>query len=198
MQRRDVLRLLATGTVLQLAPRKLIVVMREARSFLAEQKSPRTLNPHQYATVTAMTELIIPRTDTPGATDVGTSDFIDLILTEWYEEPQRKGFLDGLADVDSRTQKLFGKDFVDSSSLQQSQILIDLGAKMLEQAAEARSRAISDNLTTELDFYSTLRRLTLTAYYTSEDGATKELNFQIIPDRYQGCDTAPAKEASKP
>jgi gluconate 2-dehydrogenase gamma chain len=197
MQRRDVLRLLATGSALQLAPQKLMVFLREARNLLAEQKSPRILNPHQYATVTTMAELILPRTDTPGATDVGTSDFIDLLLADWYEPPQRKQFLGGLADVDTRAQKLFGKDLVDCSTQQQSQILIDLGAKMVEEAEQARVRGISVDSTEELNFYSTLRRLTLTAYYTSEDGASKELHFEIIPDRYQGCAPAPAKEAAK-
>jgi len=32
-----------------------------------------------------------------------------------------------------------------------------------------------------------MRRLTLTAYYTSEAGATKELHFEIIPGSYEGC-----------
>jgi hypothetical protein len=32
-----------------------------------------------------------------------------------------------------------------------------------------------------------LRGLTLTGYYTSEAGATRELDFQIIPGRYDGC-----------
>ena len=197
MQRRDVLRLLATGAALQLAPQKLRLVIREARSLLAEQKSPRSLNPHQYATVTAMAEMILPRTDTPGATDVGTTAFIDLILTDWYEAPQRRQFLDGLADVDTRAQRLFGKDLVECSTLQQSQILIDLGAKMAEEAEEARVGGITADSSEDLKFYATLRRLTLTAYYTSEDGATKELHFEIIPESYQGCAPASAKEAAK-
>jgi hypothetical protein len=37
------------------------------------------------------------------------------------------------------------------------------------------------------NFYSMLRRWTLTAYCTSEAGATAELNFQVIPDRHAEC-----------
>ena len=40
---------------------------------------------------------------------------------------------------------------------------------------------------TDASFYSMLRQLTLTAYYTSEMGATKELHFEIIPDSHNGC-----------
>src|ERR1700730_9179808 len=107
MDRREALRLLAMGAALQLAPGKLFAGLREARAFLGTQTTVRTLDPHQYTTVTAIAELILPRTETPGATDVGVSQFIDLILTEWYNPEERIRFLNGLADVDVRTHALF-------------------------------------------------------------------------------------------
>ena len=133
MDRSEALRLLAAGTALQLAPRNLGAVLREARQLLASPAPSRTLNPHQDATVNAMTELILPRTDTPGAADVGVSEFIDLMLSEWYDEQDRARFLNGLAEVDLRTQTLFGKNFVEGSPDQQSEILIWLGEKMTEE-----------------------------------------------------------------
>ncbi len=96
MHRREVLRLLATGSLLQLAPSNLFAVLREAHSLIQSQAAPRTLNAHQQVTVKAMAEMIIPRTDTPGASDVGAAEFIDLILTEWYDEAERARFLSGL------------------------------------------------------------------------------------------------------
>ena len=196
MQRREVLRLLATGTALQLAPAKLFAVLREARSLVQTHTSPQTLNAHQYETVKVMAEMIIPRTDTPGASDVGTADFIDLVLTEWCDEPDGKRFLDGLSDVDSRAQNLFGKDFLGCSVLQQADILTALGEKMVEEsktspAQPARRRGYSYSPS----FYPMFRRLTLTAYYTSEAGATDELHFEIVPGEYRGCsEPAPLKE----
>lgn len=193
MHRRDVLRLLATGSLLQLAPPNLFAVLREARGLIQSQTSPRTLNAHQHATVKAMAEMIIPRTDTPGASDVGVAEFVDLILTEWYEDAERTRFLSGLAEVDSRGQTVFGKDFVDCSSLQQSDILMALGEKMVEvgeQPRPQRRRGVS----TPANFYAMFRHLTLTAYYTSEAGATDELHFEIIPGSYQGCPAESIKE----
>ena len=198
MHRRDVLRLLATGTALQLAPGKLFALAREARALLADQKSPRTLNPHQYETVKVMADLIVPRTDTPGATDVGVPDFIDLILTEWYEDAERTLFLNGVADVDVRANSLFGKDFVACPPDQQKQIMVDLGERMMKATTPARGLMMGDSAA-HPNFYLMFRRLTLTGYYTSEAGATKELDFQIIPDGYDGCAALPSdKEAAKP
>jgi gluconate 2-dehydrogenase gamma chain len=200
MNRREALRLLAGGAALQLAPSKMLALMREARAVLQDQPSPtpKTLNPHQYATVKTMAELIIPRTETPGATDVGAADFIDLILTEWYEDSERTRLLAGIADVDTRAQALFAKNFIGCTATQQGLALDGLGEQMIEERERERERSWSDSETstsgseTEVpeeskNFYFTLRQLTLTAYYTSEAGATEELHYEIIPAHHAGC-----------
>jgi hypothetical protein len=198
MERREALRLLAAGTALQLAPRNLMAVLREARRLVGTPATPRTFNAQQYATVEAMADLILPRTETPGATDVGASEFIDLMLTEWYDERDRAQFLTGLADVDVRTTALFGKNFVGSATGQQAEILTFLGEKMAEDAGRTRDLPTSSASHTDANFYFLLRQLTLTAYYTSEMGATQDLHFQIIPDSHDGCaPTAPAKGGSE-
>jgi hypothetical protein len=196
MERREALRLLAVGTTLQLAPRNLMAMLREARRLIGTPAGPRTLNTQQYATVQAMAELVLPRTETPGATDAGASEFIDLMLTEWYDDRDRTRFLNGLADVDVRTTALFGKNFVGASPAQQAEILITLGEKMAENAGHTRDPRTDSESHTDVNFYSMMRQLTLTAYYTSEMGATQELHFEIIPDSHEGC--APLSSAKGP
>jgi hypothetical protein len=193
MDRREALRLLATGAALQLAPGQLFAALREARTLLASDAPAGTLTPHQKATVTAMAELIFPRTDTPGATDVGVPDFVDLMLTEWYDEPERTRFLNGLSDVDERTNARFGKSFVESSPEQQANILTALGEKMMPDMMTGRqSRRRGSTQRTSGNFYLMLRHLTLTGYYTSEAGATEALHFQIIPDSHEACAEIPS------
>ncbi len=143
-----------------------------------------------------MAELMLPRTETPGGADVGATEFIDLLLTEWYEQPERALFLNGLADVDSRSRSLFGKDFTDCSSPQQSDILIALGDKMVKEASPPQ--VTDEGYIPETNFYAMFRRLTITAYYTSEKGATEELHFEIVPGSYEGCHViTPAKGISE-
>jgi hypothetical protein len=200
MDRRHALRLLATGAALQLTPRRLFAALREARALVGTQAAPRTLDPRQYATVTAIAEMILPRTETPGAIDVGVSEFIDLILTEWYDQGERTIFLNGVADVDTRSQALFGKNFVDCLPVKRAEILRALGEKMIADAEAARDNAPSyrgSSTESDRNFYSMLRHLTLTAYYTSEAGATAELDFQVIPSRYEGCEDAQAGEGQE-
>jgi len=189
MDRREALRILAGGAAIPLVPSNLLAALRKARALAAAESDPRTLNPHQFATVKTMAELILPRTDTPGAADAGAAEFVDLMLTEWYDENQRNSFLTGLVAVDSRSQTLFGKDFLECSPAQQAEILTVLGEKMEAEADQKLDKANFSEWKPEEEarFYPMLRWLTLTAYYTSEGGATKELNFQIIPDRHAGC-----------
>ena len=189
MNRREALRLLASGAVMPLAAPKLLA-MREARALLENSSGPRTLNAHQFTTVKTMAEMILPKTDTPGAADVGATEFIDLILTEWYGDEDRAIFLKGLANVDARSRALFSADFVECQVPQQAEILIELGEKMMEEAQSIQSgvrlrrgaRAMPRG-----NFYVMLRRLTLTAYFTSEAGATSGLNSDMIPGRFDGC-----------
>jgi Gluconate 2-dehydrogenase subunit 3 len=189
MNRREAIRFLATGAALPLAPAKMLAMLREARAVVAALASPRTLNPHQYETVKTIAEMILPRTDTPGATDVGAGDFIDLILTEWCSNEERTRFLSGIGDVDSRAQSLFGKDFVSCSPIQQADILTALGEKMVEELPRAAGPEWHGDWASRHgeSFYTMLRRLTLTAYFTSEAGATEALHYEIIPATHNGC-----------
>ena len=189
MKRREALRLLATGTALQLAPHRLFAVLREARKLVETQTAPRTLNAHQNATVKVMADLLIPKTDTPGASDVGVSEFVDLMLTEWYDEPDRSRFLNGLGEVDLRTQALFGTNFIEASADRQGEILTWLGQKMTAEVPPLlRPRTPHAG---SKNFYSMFRQLTLTAYYTSEAGATNALHYEIIPESHSGCVEVP-------
>src|ERR1700726_530923 len=126
MQRRDVLKMLATGAVLPVFSSPLAAFFREAQAQTGPGYKLRTLNPHQNATVITMTDLIIPETDTPGAKAVRVNEFIDLILTEWAHEDERQNFLSCLDDIDKRSNAIFGKNFIDGMPVQQEAVLSEL------------------------------------------------------------------------
>ena len=78
---------------------------------LPEQAVLKTLNPHQNATITTISELIIPQTNTPGAKAARVNEFIDLILTEWYDEEEKATFMTGLAEVDTSARDIVRQGF---------------------------------------------------------------------------------------
>jgi hypothetical protein len=154
----------------------------------------RTLNPHQNAMVTAVSEIIIPQTDTPGAKAARVNEFIDLILTEWYDEEEKSIFLTGLTEVDTRTRDLFGKDFIDCEGKLQVEMLRVLDDEVAEARAEVR-RGSSRRRPPERNFFFMIKQLTLIGYYTSQIGFEQELHGAIIPARHSGC--VPDEEAAK-
>jgi len=200
MQRRDVLRMLATGAVLPVFSSPMAALFREAHGQTGPGYKLRTLNAHQNATVVTMTDLIIPETDTPGAKAARVNEFIDVILTEWATPEERQNFLNGLAGVDKQSNELYGKDLVDASPLQQVTLLRamdDISASERENKPQKHGNTVPE-LDAQLkgNFYDVFRGITLHGYYTSEIGFTQELKLQIIPGAQHGCQKI-AADASK-
>jgi hypothetical protein len=193
MQRRDILKMLATGAVLPVFSSPLAAFFREAQAQTGPGYKLRTLNPHQNSTVVVMTDLIIPETDTPGAKAARVNEFIDVILTEWATPEERQSFLAGLEGVDKQSRELFAKDFVDATPVQQVTLLRAMDDVAATERGQRREK--HGNTVPEFDaylkgnnFYEIFRGITLHGYYTSEIGFTQELKLQIIPGAQHGCE----------
>jgi len=153
--------------------------------------SLRTLNAAQDAAVSCIAEILLPQTETVGATQVGVNRFIDLLLTESILEHDRDRFLDGLAAIDARSRSLCGAP-VASARRQDQEALI----RSLDEALPARSptraeqAAIDREPMTAERGYELLKRLVVFAYFTSEPVAKGLIDAPIIPGRYDGCVSA--------
>jgi gluconate 2-dehydrogenase gamma chain len=196
MQRREALRLLMAGGVLPALPTNLFAFFQGAHP--ASGYSLRTLNPHQNDTVVAMIDQIIPATDTPGAKVARVNEFIDVILTEWADDEERKNFLDGLAGVDKQSSELFGKNFVDASPGQQVALLRAMDESVAAQRVRRmrHGNTIPEERDKQLrgEFFNVFKGITVHGYYTSEIGFSQELNLQIIPGAHHGCVPLPAEK----
>ena len=175
MDRREVLLLLAGTAVL---PDQLLAMGRAVHK-RARAETLRALTPHQNETVATIAELIIPKTDTPGARDAGVPAFIDVMFAEWAGNEERQFFTAGLADVDNRARAMFAKDFVACAPEQQTQLLTTMDAEL--------ARLRDTKADTSKNFLAAMKWLTLTGYYTSEIGATAELHYRVVPGRYEPC-----------
>jgi gluconate 2-dehydrogenase gamma chain len=196
MQRREALKLLLAGGVLPALPTNLFAFFQGAHP--ASGYTLRTLNPHQNDTVVAMIDQIIPATDTPGAKAARVNEFIDVILTEWADDEERKNFLDGLGGVDKQSSELFGKNFVDASPAQQVALLRAMDESVAAQRVRRmrHGNTIPEERDKQLrgEFFNVFKGITVHGYYTSEIGFSQELNLQIIPGAHHGCVPLPAEK----
>ena len=190
MHRRNILKLITIGSAIPLLPGKSLTLFRGIHASLPASPKLKILNAHQDATVTALAELILPQTDTPGAKAARVNEFIDLIIADWYSPEEQAQFFAGLVDLDVRTQSLFNKTFVEATNGQQSTIVRALGEQMAEEAAALVSAPVGYRGSTpdpDGNFYFMFRDLTLTGYFTSEIGFTQQLHEEIIPGHFEGC-----------
>ncbi len=87
--------------------------------------TPAVFSSEQGALLTAITEQILPETDTPGARGAGVPAFIDRMMEEWYPERLRRRFLDGLDAFEERTVETTGSSFTDLSADRQRSVLAE-------------------------------------------------------------------------
>ena len=186
MHRRDVIRAVSAGLALptlgSLAPDDLWAVTRSIHDRIrgtSQDQGLLILNEQQNAMVTALAELIVPETDTPGATAAQVNRFVDVMLAEWFDDDDREEFLRGLTALDARSVNTFGTPLLDLEEAQQIGLL-----RRLDDEVTALREA---GLPTQDHFFSRMKWLTLYGYYTSEVGATEELQQAIIPGGYEPC-----------
>lgn len=186
MKRRRALRILGTAAGAPLViPRaglaELVEWGRDVRVGMdsAGARQERTLTEAQSRLVTALAEVIIPQTDTPGATVAGITEFVDVIVTGWLDEDERDQFLDEIDTVDELSKNRYGTDFADCSIEEQIAIV----AKLDTELDGLRRDPTFDETT---HFFYDMKRFTLAGYFTSEVGL-RTLGYRIVPGAFEGC-----------
>jgi len=140
--------------------------IKEARG--SEQYRYQVLSTEEVGIVAGIADEIIPRTDTPGASDVGVQEFIDLMLSDWYDIDDREVFIRGLSTFTLDIKKKHHKGFIDIP-----QALRTLEIKALDE----RVIGAKSNGSDLSRFYRMTKELTLVGYYTSAEGMEKELKY---------------------
>ncbi len=188
MQRREALRLLGGASVFSVLSTDWLAATLRAQVAEKAAGALQTLTPPQNEIVVAMSELLIPATDTPGAKGAQVNEFIDLILSEWATEEEKTVFLAGLAETDRRTQELFGHGFAAVTPAQQAAIVQGFDEELsVYRQGQSHQWTPFWELKKATPFFDQMRRMTLVGYYTSTIGQEKELKVEIIPGALHGC-----------
>ncbi|TLY53848.1 MAG: gluconate 2-dehydrogenase subunit 3 family protein, partial [Gammaproteobacteria bacterium] len=96
MNRREVLQQVAWLMGGTLSAPAVLGVLEGCRAAENAAWKPQFLSERQAELVAEVAEIMIPRTATPGAKDVGVPAFIDAMLKEAYPREDRERYLSGL------------------------------------------------------------------------------------------------------
>jgi gluconate 2-dehydrogenase gamma chain len=134
------------------------------------------------ALVAEVAEIMIPRTDTPGAKDVGVPSFIDLMLKDAYPKADQDRFIAGLKQFDAQAHEQYGHGFMQLDPAQRGALV-----RATHETATAVERAYTGIAPLERPFVLMTKELTLLGYFTSHAGATQVLQYNPLPGVFQGC-----------
>lgn len=97
MERRELLRALGSAAALTILPGEALAAWTRVT---AGGPLAGGLSAEQLARIGAIADAILPRTDTPSATDVSVPAFVNVIVTENYSDEERGLFISNLDAID--------------------------------------------------------------------------------------------------
>lgn len=116
--------------------------------------------PAEFQAIEAMTERIIPRSDTPGAKDAGVTHLIETSLAS---SPDLIGtYRSGIADLNAVSIRVYGSEFAALTDEQQVAVLTPISLEA--------DTALNN-------FFSLVKEMTIDAYYKTEAGLKVELGW---------------------
>jgi gluconate 2-dehydrogenase gamma chain len=123
------------------------------------------------ALLDTVADVMIPRTDTPGALDVGAPAYMDRMMARWASQETKAAFDAILDAIDVQASAAHGRRFV-----------------MLEAAAQTSVLRAYDaaSLADPTGPYGRFKDLLMTTFFLSEPGATVVLRNEEVPGPWRG------------
>jgi hypothetical protein len=169
MKRRDAIARVAIMMGGVLSAGTLATVLEGCKSNTSTAGATISFTPEHSAMISEIAEMILPRTSTPGAIDAKVPEFIQMMLKDCYKEEQQKAFFAGLDKLDEESKKANSTAFSKATPAQK--LVLIKG----EDSAKEKS-----------EFWKTMKDLTVLGFFTSEQGATKALEYLEVPGKYEG------------
>jgi gluconate 2-dehydrogenase gamma chain len=149
--------------------------MKEEQAYEKEVTSTTFFTPHEMATITILADIIIPKDEVSGsASDAKVPDFIEFIVKDMphHQTPMRGG----LRWLDMQCLKRFENSFRDCTHDQQMQMVDEI----------AWPKKAKPEMAPGVAFFSLIRNLTATGFYTSEIGGKDVGYVGNIPNQWNG------------
>ena len=135
---------------------------------------------NQENVLAAMANCLIPKNDTPGASELKAHHFALRMVDDCFEPEAQQKFLLGLAQVEKTIEDKTGNVFTEASIEEQKIFLQDVEAgKVIPTLKEGEVNSIEG-------FYSPFRNLIIRGYLGSEYVMTNVFGYNMIPGRFKG------------
>ncbi|MEK7253438.1 MAG: gluconate 2-dehydrogenase subunit 3 family protein [Bacteroidota bacterium] len=168
MKRRTILKYTAylTGAVVSAPLASIILSGCQSDAAAADNYQPKFFNENEMSQLRSLVDVILPKTDSPSASEAGVHRVIDSMVGEVYTAEQQADFR---KDFTALTEQLAMAGFQNKNAAAQVQILHGLESSPVKEA------------------WLDLRQQTIAYYLSSAEIGTKYLNYLPVPGEYQPC-----------
>jgi hypothetical protein len=168
MTRREILKYtsLLTGTAIA-APLMTSVLSgcHEGHTAVADYE-PQFFSSEDFSFLTELIDVILPKSDSPAASEVGVHQLIDKMVAEVYDEPAQKAYQEQFSALKNGLADHQGDD-----------LLTALNNLLTDTGSASRGALL------------TIKQQTVAYYLSTEEVSMNFLNYLPVPGEYEGCIT---------
>jgi len=118
-------------------------------------------------------DTIIPKTDTPGAKELGVEKFISLMVKDCYNEEVKAEFLTGFREINLASEEMYGNPFIEITDAERNDVLCTMEAT--EIVPEKK-----------INFVAFVKGLAMAGYRSSQYVLENHTDYELVPSRFHG------------
>ena len=177
MDRRKALRSIGTGIGAIAVTPSVVSLFQSCQSVATY--TPVFISENDFKIVSNLMEMIIPKTDIPGAIELKLPEFVDAYIDAVWDEKRKTDFKEAWTAFISSSNKAAGKENADDLST------ADWDAQLAKYLKPGNAVPADEILAAQ--FVNQLRSLTVNAFKTNEFIGEEVLAYAPIPGEQKGC-----------
>ena len=185
MNRRNALKKTGWFAGAALATPSLLSLLQSCKTEERSEWQPEFFSEEEAATVSAMVDTLLPRTQTPGALDVGVHVFLDKLAAQSYDEAGQQALRDDIAQFNAKCIEKYGERFEALGQEAREEIFSEAEKSNPKFNPGVWGKTIGEQ--EPVDFYRSLKGMAIWAYTTSQEIGENVLNYDPIPGKYVSC-----------
>ncbi|MFT5167435.1 MAG: hypothetical protein ACI8P3_002673 [Saprospiraceae bacterium] len=184
MNRRDIIKYAALATGAAISVPLMTSLLSGCQSDISEKAEdfiPQFFSKEEFALIKNLVDVILPRTDSPSATDVGVHRMIDHMVDKVYNKEDQASYKQGFTGLISQLTGTTGGATPDVNKF------LKLGADkklaLLKKIDSSTAEALKDIRKAYLD----LKQQTVAYYLSTEEISKNYLTYLPVPGKYEPC-----------
>lgn len=194
MDRRNALKSITLSTGIVISSGTMFSLLQSCQQKDVINWNPAYLSKEDAITVSEIANIILPKTDLPGAIEMAVPQFIDLLMKDVFEDEQNKKFLAGMEIFNKQFEQQSGSKFNEEGQENQKSFVEKLynlpdseAQDVLSLVKKKSAPSGQEDKYLMYSFLVNLRDLTIKSYFTSEKIGEEVLSYDPIPGRQEGC-----------